>query len=171
MEGDLDYPNYQQNRKLQTSNGWQKVFGRLLIYFNLIATFFSGALAVGKYAWDASKFQCHRNEQRKWRFEILRLVHSKVVSITTLVNPFIRVMQLSFYQTIQPRLYTKWNFPFQTEGLWCCLYWFERGWPRRNSNHSRSGHASILHARCGRTRHQRGKNAIHSNFTCFGLIC
>ena len=61
------------------------------------------------------------------------------------------------------------HFPFQTEGLWRCLHWIERGWPRRNSNHSRPGHASILHAGCGRTRHQRGTyNAIHSNTTCLG---
>ena len=71
-----------QKSDQNVANGCQKVFGRLLIYFNLLH-FFSGALDVGKYAWDASKFQCHRNEQRKWRFEILRLVHSKVVSITT----------------------------------------------------------------------------------------
>ena len=56
---------YTEQNVVAQKNGCQKVFGRLLIYFNLIAAFFSGALAVGKYAWDASKFQCHRNEQRK----------------------------------------------------------------------------------------------------------
>ena len=41
----VDHPNQMlvrstQNRTLQTSNGCQKVFGRLLLYFNLIAAFF-----------------------------------------------------------------------------------------------------------------------------------